>query len=143
MIQNDKYIRPIYKFDDKWTKWIKENIDRKSNKNEIFKLLLNNHFDYELIKNTLGIEYNERKSFDEKWKNWIKKKRSDNIPTDKIKDELLKHHFDIDLINSELNINKEIPIIIPSIHHDNSIKDYNKPDTDLLDINYLSNAPKN
>ena len=33
-------------------KWIKENIDRKSNKNEIFKVLLNNRFDYDLIKNT-------------------------------------------------------------------------------------------
>ena len=38
-MKNEESIRPIYKFDDKWKKWIKENIDRKSNQNDYLIIL--------------------------------------------------------------------------------------------------------
>lgn len=46
-----------YEFDNSWEQWIDTNINRNCDKKGIFKILLDNHFDYNLIKNKLNIDY--------------------------------------------------------------------------------------
>tara|TARA_Y100000389_G_C17322024_1_gene443600 strand:- start:126 stop:863 length:738 start_codon:yes stop_codon:yes gene_type:complete len=45
------------KFDKQWSDWIEHNLNNNCCKMEMFKILLDNHFDYDLIKNKLNISY--------------------------------------------------------------------------------------
>lgn len=52
----------ITHFDKSWNDWVDHNVDRQCDKNEIFQILLNNNFDYNLIKNKLNIDYVENQT---------------------------------------------------------------------------------
>lgn len=48
-------------FDKSWNDWVDHNVARQCDKKEIFQILLDNNFDYNLIKNKLKIDYTEKK----------------------------------------------------------------------------------
>ena len=42
--------------DASWQAWVKENIDRGCNREELFKIMLDNQFDPEIIQSALGFK---------------------------------------------------------------------------------------
>lgn len=46
----------ITELDASWQAWVKENIDRGCNKEELFKIMLDNQFDPKIVQSTLGLK---------------------------------------------------------------------------------------
>ena len=96
-----------------WKNWIHSNIKRDCDKNEIFKILLNNNFDYNLIKKELNIDYEDTYQIfynkNNKHKNpyYISIPNAIKIDTDKMQIYTLDNFLNDDECQKIINISKK------------------------------------
>ena len=59
-------------FNADWKTWIKTNVENGQDKNRLFKILLDEGFTYESIREEMQFEPTPKTEFNAAWKKWIK-----------------------------------------------------------------------
>ena len=99
----------IYKknLDKPWLDWLEINLSNGQDKKGLFRILLNNNFEYQLIKDILDIDYYDsdiKNSFSQEWIDWINTNLSLGSNKDGMKRILWGNNFNEKLINQYLDI---------------------------------------
>lgn len=123
-----KFLTQQTVFDEVWEEWIRSNLEYGVKKDVIFQVLLDNGFDYEVIKYELkyeplasisqeqtpciAVKYQSEKEtgFDEEWKDWIDSNVAYGVNKDVIFRILLDNGFDYEAIRNKLKHEPSVSI---------------------------------
>ena len=86
-------------FNDEWKIWIKSNVDDGQDKNGLFKILLDEGFTYESIREEMQFEPAVKTEFSVAWKSWIKTNIDDAQDRNGLFKILLDEGFSLSLIH--------------------------------------------
>lgn len=91
--------------DKSWLDWLETNLNNGNDKKGLFRILLANNFEYQLIKDILDIDYYDsdiKNSFSQDWIHWINTNLSIGSNKDEMRRILWSNNFNEKLINEHL-----------------------------------------
>ena len=97
-------------FNDEWKIWIKSNVDDGQDKNGLFKILLDEGFTYESIREEMQFEPAVKTEFSVAWKSWIKTNIDDAQDRNGLFKILLDEGFSYQLIQQEMQFEPSLPL---------------------------------
>ena len=97
-------------FNADWKTWIKTNVENGQDKNRLFKILLDEGFTYESIREEMQFEPAAKTKFDAAWKKWIKTNVDDGQDKNGLFKILLDEGFSYESIHQEMLFEPSLPI---------------------------------
>ena len=97
------------KFNPEWKAWIKTNIESGQNKSGLFKILLDEGFTYQTIRDEMQFEPQSKSEFSVDWKSWIKTNVDDGHDRNGLFKILLDEGFTYKAIYQEMQFEPSLP----------------------------------
>ena len=93
-----------------WKTWIKINVENGQDKNRLFKILLDEGFAYESIREEMQFEPTTKTEFSAAWKDWIKTNVDDGQDKNGLFKILLDEGFAYESIHQQMQFEPSLPI---------------------------------
>ena len=97
-------------FNADWKTWIKTNVENGQDKNRLFKILLDEDFTYESIREEMQFEPTPKTKFNAAWKKWIKTNVDDGQDKNGLFKILLDEGFSYESIHQEMLFEPSLPL---------------------------------
>jgi len=97
-------------FNADWKAWIKTNVENGQDKNGLFKILLDEGFTYQAIRDEMQFEPTAKTDFNAAWKTWIKTNVDDGHDKNGLFKILLDEGFAYQAIHQEMAFEPSLPI---------------------------------